>query len=147
MPEHVEEHYSSLTADELLADVLNHYRINVVPHVRDIVQRYESGVENRCAVIEGSALWPEFVEDLARSPSVEAIWLVASDQVLQQRIYSESNYANASPRQKRLIDKFLQRTLTYSDRMNRALEELDLRFVTVGAESPAELTNVLWRPS
>ena len=147
MPAHVEQHYSSLNADELLVDVLNHYKINVVPQVRDIVQRYESGLDDRCVVIEGSALWPEFVEDLARSPSVEAIWFVAGEPVLQQRIYSESDYANASPRQKGLIDMFLQRTLAYGDSMNRALEELDLPFITVDAESSAELASVLWRPS
>ncbi len=145
VPEHVEEHYSTLDVDELLADVLNHYRINVVPQVRDIVHRYESGLANGCAVIEGSALWPEFVEDLVRRPSVEAIWLVASDQVLRHRIHAESNYVNASPRQRHLIDKFLQRTLAYGDRMNRALEELGLR--SIDAESSTELASALWRPS
>lgn len=147
VPPHVEEHYSSLNVDELLADVLNHYEINVIPQVRDLVHRYGSGLEGRCAVIEGSALWPEFVEDLARRPSVEATWLVASDQLLQQRIYSESNYANAGPRDKLLIDRFLQRTLAYSDTMTRALEELDLPSVTVDSESPADLARVLWRPA
>ena len=147
MPEHVKEHYSSLNVEELLVDVLNHYKINVVPQVRDIVHRYESGLANGCAVIEGSALWPEFVEDLVRRPSVEAIWLVASDQVLRERIHAKSNYMNASPRQKHLIDKFLQRTLAYSHRMNRVLEELGLRSITVDTESSAELAGALWQPS
>ena len=143
VPEHVEEHYSSLNADELLVDVLNHYKINVVPQVRGIVQQFESGQRNGCAIIEGSALWPEFVGDLARRPSVAAIWLVTSDRVLQERIYAESDYANADARQKHLIDNFLQRTLLYSDGMKRSLEELGLPSITIDDESPALLLNAL----
>ena len=143
VPPHVEEHYSSLGVDDLLVDVLRHYETNVIPQVRELVHRYESGLEEGCVVIEGSALWPDFVEDFARRPTVRAIWLDASDRLLGQRIYAESNYSAADSNQKRLIDKFLGRTLAYAERMRRVLEERGLSSIVVDGESPTELALAL----
>ena len=143
VPAHVEEHYSSLDVDDLLLDVLDHYGTNVIPRVRDLVQRCESGLVSGGAVIEGSALWPEFVGDLVRRPSVAAIWLITSPQVLQQRIYAESKYATAGARQKHLIDKFLQRTLAYSERMQSDLGRLDFPSIAEDSVSPEQLLDAL----
>ena len=58
VPDHVAEHYLSLSVDELLEDVLRHYRAVVWPKVEAIVA---SRLNDSCEtglVLEGSALWP-----------------------------------------------------------------------------------------
>lgn len=143
VPPHVVEHYSSIEADQLLIDVLGHYERNVVPRVRELVEQYQSGPNPRCAVIEGSALWPEFVVDIAGHPAVRAAWLVADDELLQDRIYKESGYVSADEGQRQLIDRFLERTLVYNEKMVMALKRLGLSSVHVASESPEELAHAL----
>lgn len=42
VPDHVAEHYLTLPVDELIADVLHHYRVNVWPSVETLIRRYHS---------------------------------------------------------------------------------------------------------
>ena len=91
VPDHVADHYLSLSVDELLSDVLRHYRVNVWPKVEEIIASYANDTSSTGVVIEGSAVWPEFVVGL-NPDSVTALWLTASRDVLTQRIYGESLY-------------------------------------------------------
>ena len=90
------EHYLSLSVDELLEDVLRHYRVNVWPKVEQIVASHSHDTSGAGVVLEGSALWPEFVTDL-NFDRVAALWLTASDDVLRQRIHAGSMYGSKSP--------------------------------------------------
>ena len=127
--EHVIEHYQTLSVEELLADVLFHYKTNVLPQVKTLVDSGMSGG----IIVEGSALYPEYVANLVEGNSVRGIWLTASDRLFQNRIYSESNFNNADREQKYLIQKFLNRTLLYNERMKQGVKRLG--FIGVNVEA------------
>ncbi len=134
VPEHVAEHYLSLSVDELLTDVLRHYRVNVWSKVEEIIAT-GAGV-----IVEGSALWPEFVVGLD-ADRVAALWLTASEDVLTQRIYGESLYHSKTGREKMMIDKFIGRTLAYDTLMVEVAKCHGLTIVDVLQSSPDELTD------
>ena len=110
---HIAEHYLSLSIDELIEDVLCHYRVNVWPKVEAIVESHSNETASSGIVLEGSALWPDLVTSLDFDKTV-AVWLTASEDVFRQRIHVESLYSSKSPRERNLIDKFLKRTLAYN---------------------------------
>lgn len=123
--EHVARHYATLPVEELLADVLAHYRRNVLPQVREIVAEQVAAGTTAGLVLEGSALWPEDVAQLDLN-RVGAVWLTASDALLQDRMYAESRYENATAEGRFLIDQFLARTQLYNRRMRESVARLGL---------------------
>lgn len=126
---HVAEHYATLAVDELIADVLRHYR-GMWPGIEQLVAAHASDPARQPLILEGSALWPESVATL-RLPGVGALWLTASDALLQGHIYAGSAYDRAPPEARFLIDKFLARTLRYNELMLRAIERLGLPWLNV----------------
>lgn len=140
VPDHVAEHYLSLSVDELLSDVLRHYRINVWPKVEEIIDSCSNDDSGAGVIVEGSALWPEFVVDLDID-RIAALWLTASEHVLTQRIYEDSQYLSKGPRERMLIEKFLDRTLGYAARMVDVAERHELTLVDVLQSSPEELSD------
>ncbi len=142
IPEYVAEHYKTLSVDALFLDVLLHYEKNVLPQIKTIVYSHISNLSTKCLVLEGSALWPRFVANLVSEKGVKALWLEASDQLLRNRIFSESNFDNVDEAKKHLIQKFLNRTLFYNQRMREELEGLGLIYIDVESVSTAdELSN------
>jgi 2-phosphoglycerate kinase len=105
MPAHVAEHYLSREPDELLADVLLHYRKNVWPRVQHILAHQA----RQGLVLEGSANLPDLAAGLPPH-SAAALWLTAGEDVLKQRIHAAGAYPEQSERGRRLIDRFLART-------------------------------------
>lgn len=134
------DHYLSLSVDELLADVLHHYRANVWPKVEEIVASYPNDDSGTGVILEGSALWPEFVIGMEFN-SVSALWFTASEETLTQRIYEESRYHSKSPRERLMIDKFLERTLAYDALMVEVVRRHGLTLVDVLQSSVEELTH------
>lgn len=92
----VAEHYLTLSVDELIEDVLRHYRANVWPQVMEIVASHVEGSSASGLVLEGSALWPEFATGLDFD-KVGALWLTAHEETFRRRIYSNSRYREKSP--------------------------------------------------
>ena len=89
----VAEHYLNLTVDELMQDVLRHYRDNVWPKVEDL---YSSPIAlgrppfRLLVKLEGSALWPEFATMDIGLRQGGRTWLTADDRkTFRQRIYIE----------------------------------------------------------
>ena len=113
VPDHVAEHYLSLSIDKLIEDVLRHYRTNVWPRIEEIVTRHLNDTSTTGMVLEGSALLPELAMNLDIDKIV-AVWLTASEEVFRQRIQEGSLYCRKSPREQLMIDKFLERTLAYN---------------------------------
>ena len=165
VPDHVAEHYLSLSVCALLEDVLHHYKVNVWPQVEAIVaatatagwrasrpppcegkpshlgaaeDRFQTASKERI-IVEGSALWPEFAATLDVA-NLAAIWLTASDAVFEQRICAASQYRTKSQREKKMVDKFLARTLLYNAQMMDAVRQHGLVSVDVSAASVDELT-------
>ena len=133
VPENVVEYYSTLSVDALFHDVLSHYQKNVLPQVEIIVHSHVYNSSTECLVLEGSALWPSFVADIVEESGVKAIWLTAKEQLFRSRIFSESNFHNASKYEKHLIQKFLARTLRYNVSMKQDVERLG--FMCIDVES------------
>lgn len=139
VPDHVAEHYLSLSVDELIEDVLRHYRVNVWPKVEEIVASHSNDTATTGIVLEGSALWPEFATSLDLDRTA-AVWLTASGEVLSQRIHDGSLHSSKSPREREMIDKFLQRTLAYDALMVEAVRQHGFILVDVLQSDVTELT-------
>ena len=139
VPSHVADHYRLLSVDELLRDVLRHYQ-TMEPRIRDLVHQYADSPSGGL-VLEGSALWPPQVASLANK-SVGAVWLTASDSLLQQRIYATSQFDETTDQDRELIQKFLARTLLYNQQMAQEIRRLGLTSITVEEDtSSSELVS------
>ena len=137
VPDHVAEHYLSLSVDELLADVLRHYKNNVWPIVESLVDVYATDPSKDCLVLEGSALWPDLVAGLDLD-NIAAIWLTANVQFIQRRIYQASRYHQKTTRDRAMIDQFLNRALVFNEQMMEAVKRLGLFYIDVTTASSLE---------
>ena len=133
VPEHVAEHYLSLSVDDLIVDVLRHYR-GMWPAIEAMISSHASDPSTDRLILEGSALWPESAAVLG-CDNVAAIWLTASDDFFRVRIHNQSGFEEASAREKSMIQKFLARTHLYNKRMMDAVERLGLLSLDVEAAS------------
>ena len=139
----VAEHYLCLSVEELIEDVLRHYRVNVWPKVEAIIASHSNDTSTTGIVIEGSALWPEFTTSLDFD-KIGAIWLTASDELFRQLIHNNSQYSSKSHRERRLIDKFLERAIAYNALMVEAVNQHGFTLVEVQRSYAMEITeNVL----
>ena len=134
----VAEHYLCLSVDELMEDVLRHYRANVWPKVEAIVTLHSDDSSTSGLVLEGSALWPEFAKSMDFD-RVGALWLTADEETFRRRIYTNSRYSTKAPRDRRMIDKFLERTIAYNARMVEAVRRRGFTLVDVMESHAAEL--------
>ena len=139
VPDEVAQHYLSLSVDELIEDVLRHYRNNVWPKVEAIIASRSNDPTSGGIVLEGSALWPDFATSLDFD-KIAAVWLTADEKIFRQRIHTESRYDTQSPRERMTIDKFLERTLAYNARMVDAVNRHDFTLVNVQQSNVPELT-------
>lgn len=137
IPKHVADHYQLLSADELIEDVLHHYRKNVWPLIEDIVTSHATDASAEKMVMEGSALLPELVITL-NFDNISTIWLTASNEFLRRRIYTASQYETKSPYEKMLVDKFLERNRLYNDRIIDTVNRLGLVNLDVEDASTAD---------
>ena len=123
----------------MIEDVLHHYKVNVWPQVETIVTEVATDTSKERIIVEGSALWPEFVATLDVA-NLAAVWLTASDAVFEQRIRAASQYRTKSQRERVMVDKFLKRSLLYNAQMMDAIRQHELASVDVNAASVDELT-------
>ncbi len=136
VPEHVAEHYLSLSTEELFADVLRHYK-NLWLDIEAMITLHANDPSTDQLVMEGSALWPEFVAPM-RLEKVAAIWLTASNHLFQSRIYNESNFEETAGRDQKMIQKFLERTHLYNQRMLEAVKQFGLVSIDIETTSSLE---------
>ena len=144
VPEHVAEHYLSLSVEELVEDVLRHYR-EMWPGIEAIIRKHAEQRSAGPLILEGSALWPELVATLDCG-RVGAVWLTASDELFRARIMQMSGFEERSVRERRMVEKFLERTWLYDQQMQKAAERLGLVPLDVEAlSSPGELGDEVLR--
>ncbi len=129
VPAHVADHYLTLSRNELLTDVLRHYA-GLLPAIEDIISRRINDRALKPLFFEGSAHWPYHVADLV-SENVQAVWLTINEHLLTQRIYDSSSFSQSGKKQKRLIQKFLDRSIHYNHQMNEAIQHLGLKSIEV----------------
>ncbi len=137
VPAHVATHYLSLSTEELVADVIRHYTDNVWPLVEKMVTAHVIDPVRECLIMEGSALLPELVVTL-QLDQVATIWLTADDELLARRIYRTSAYATKSTRERRMVDKFLERTQRFNQRIMRDVDRYGLNSINVQDTSSAQ---------
>ncbi len=137
VPTHVAEHYGSLTVDELISSVLDHYQ-RLWPRVEELIAERAAG---RSAggglVLEGSGLWPVQVASLS-VPRTAAVWLTADEAVIRVRIHQAGRYAEATDEERHLMDKFLARTLRYQTLMLDAVDRMGLDLIDAGGGRSVE---------
>lgn len=142
IPKHVADYYQLLSVDELIEDVIHHYRKNVWLLIEDIVTFHATDTSSEKLVMEGSALLPESVITL-NFDNIATIWLTASNEFLRQRIYFASQYETKSPYERMLVDKFLERNGLYNERIIDAVNRLGLISLNVeGASTVNELMSM-----
>ena len=89
--------------------------------------------------MEGSAIWPEFVI-CQHAKRTKSIWLTAPPTQFQARIYRESNYECVSNAERFLIEKFLQRTQLFNEKMMAVVSQKNLISMEVNDTiSPEEM--------
>ena len=142
VPDHVAEHYRTLTPDELLADVLAHYG-RMWPMVRDLIETRVADAAAAPLVLEGSALWPELVAELDLA-EVRAVWLTADDALFDARIRRESRFEDADAAGRLLIESFAARTRLYNAAMLAHVRRLGLPLVeATAAMSPDDVADAV----
>lgn len=124
------EHYLSLSVDELIEDVLRHYKMNVWPLIERIVTSHSTDALSDRVIVEGSALWPESVAGLSLG-NIAAIWLTAGEDTFKRRIHEASDYPGRSARERVMVDQFLKRTVRYNEQMMDAVRRLGLASMSV----------------
>ncbi|MDO1445512.1 hypothetical protein Q0590_04575 [Rhodocytophaga aerolata] len=136
VPIHVQEHYSSLSVELLVADVYAHYE-KLWPTISTII---ESHIQTSTKiVIEGSALLPHQVSNI-QNKKVVAIWLYAGADFLTERIRTASGYHQRVTYEQKLIDKFIARTNKFNRLILKQIGELKLKAISVEEfASPKEL--------
>jgi 2-phosphoglycerate kinase len=148
LQKHVVEYYSSLSIGELTEDMLRHYR-SMELMIESLITAHATDYSAEQLIMEGSALWPEFVSTL-KIDKIAAVWLTASENFFQKRIYDASQIEESTIKEKLMIQKFLERTLNYDKKMMEAINRLGL--VSVNVESTSSLDelakvclNLLWK--
>jgi shikimate kinase len=125
VPPHVVEHYRSLTGEQLVNALLDHYD-RMWPRIEELVTaRPSAGL-----VLEGSGVWPANVVRLT-APYTRAVWLSADEDVLASRMRRASGYDELPDGSRRLVDKFLARSLGYQTRMLALVDHLALNHLDV----------------
>ncbi|MFJ8971420.1 AAA family ATPase [Streptomyces anulatus] len=140
VPPHVAEHYGTLTTDELLASVLDHYE-RLWPRIEELItERARAGAPG--LVLEGSALRPDRVARLT-VPGTAAVWLTADDTVLRDRVRAAGRYEEATDAERHLMDRFLARTVRFQARMLDAVEAHGLDRVDTGGRTVTEVADAV----
>lgn len=121
VPPHVVEHYRDLGAKALIESVLTHYNAMWEPLILPLVQG------DRDLVLEGSALLPARAASVL-SEDVRAIWLVASDDMIERRIKTDSGYASLPKDGQLLVDKFAERAVAFNRIILDEVERLSLPY-------------------
>ncbi|WP_409055422.1 hypothetical protein [Streptomyces sp. SYP-A7185] len=146
LPAHVAEHYGSLTVDELITSVLDHYE-RLWPRIEELITDYAAGRDGDAGlVLEGSALWPVRVAGLA-APRTAAVWLTAEDTVLRARMDASSHPEEATTEERHLVEKFLARTVRYQALMQAVLDGRGLEHIDAPAAPPTNWPTRCSRPS
>ncbi|MFD5721636.1 hypothetical protein [Streptomyces sp. NPDC127036] len=143
VPAHVAEHYGSLTVDELITSVIDHYD-RLWPRIEELITaRAASNRGSPGLVLEGSALWPVRVARL-QVPHAAAVWLTTDDSLVRARVHAAGSYEAAADEERVLMDKFLARTERYQALMIEAIDRLGLaRIDASGGQSAEELADTV----
>ena len=126
---HVAEHYQRLSTSATFEFLLAHHK-NMWPRIKEIILRHVSDPNAGPLVLEGAALRPEFVCELL-SDELKASWLIASDTYISECIQRESSYEHAPTSSRRMIERFIERSLMDNARIVESAKNLSLQCIDV----------------
>lgn len=139
VPQHVAEHYLSLSPEMLLKSVLQHYKHTVWPLVKTIIDSRSATDPVQPLILEGSAVLPEMVAE-RKGRNVTAFYLTASTELLKKRIYHSSQYELKSINEKAMIDSFWERACLFDEYVTCSLQSLDQIALNVSKTSTSDDT-------
>ena len=139
VPAHVLEHYGTLSVDELVESVVEHYR-GLQAQVRELTGLHGLDDSNPGLVLEGSALLPE---QAPRLPSLTTVWLTAEESVLHSRARVSSRYGEATDLDRRLVDQFVARAARYQELIIEAVDRLHLKRIDTSSRDLTEVAETV----
>lgn len=129
--ERVIEHFTSLSPEELVEDLLEFQRRMWSTIERIITHRLTVHSLTRLA-FEGSALLPENTGKV-QGEHAKALCLAASPEFLKRRIHESSGYSTLSTERTHLVDKFIKRNVLLNERYVEMAKSNGVTVVDVGA--------------
>ena len=139
--DHVREHYTTLTVEELIADVVRHYE-SVWPQVLEAISQHVAQPEGGLLVVEGSAVLPHLARGVAQAAET-MVWLTAARPDLESRIHGESSYGQLQMEARLLVDRFLARTIAFDEYIRGECARYGLRLLESGSShGPLESLSV-----
>lgn len=119
---HVADYYATTNTAQLVEDVVRHYE-RLQPHLLSLQTLRQRDKAAPDLVIEGSCVMPR--------AGMNAVWLYVKPDVIADRMYKESAYANLASKGQRLVDAFLDRTLAFQSLLMARSDELGLPLLDV----------------
>lgn len=113
---HVKEYYSCLSSEAIYWFLLAHHE-NMWPMMRQRICAAQSA--RSPLIFEGTALRPEYIGPIL-SREICGVFLYANNDVLQERIRAEAGYHDADAASRRIIDRFIERSLRDNTEMHAA---------------------------
>lgn len=132
VPGHVSDYYLSQQAEELLQDVLK-YRRSMWPTIDHIIANRLNSADADPLIVEGAALLPECVSKI-ESPSVQAVFLTADPELICGRIRSSASYETKEKEERKLIDRFIERSLLFNEHVRRTARLGSVELIDTGVE-------------
>ena len=142
VPSDVVDYFSNFDDLSLLNDVLSHYRDNIWPIVRALVLSRVNNSFDASVVIEGSALLPDLVAEVA-SEAVKPLWLLGDAPLIGRRIREESSFSTRSQTERNLIDTFARRSVAFDTELRLHLGKC--AFPVVHASNAEPISELLQR--
>ncbi|MBO9656902.1 MAG: hypothetical protein J7562_21430 [Agrobacterium tumefaciens] len=127
IPAPVEEYYTRLSAETIHWFLKIHHQ-NIWPLIRTMIDS-RSGTGNP-AIFEGAALRPEFISPLLGCGAA-GVFLHADNDFLLERMRSHARYEDATAGQRRIMDAFIERSLSENTEMLASAREHRIPIVDV----------------
>jgi hypothetical protein len=86
-------------------------------------------------VMEGWSLWPEWVTQL-RLPSVYALWFVAQEETLRERLVQAVEFYRGASDEEAMIRHYLARSFWYNARLKEAVKQFALTSIALPLRAP-----------
>ena len=128
------EYYITRSLDALIADVsLEHQAL--WPAIQRVIHKHATW--GTPIVMEGWSLWPERVIQL-RLPSVQALWLVAQEETLRDRMGKARAFYGGASDEEAMRQQYLARSFWYNTRLQEAVTTFGLPGIVVPLRAPVQ---------
>jgi len=126
------EYYVTRPLEALIADVsLEHQAM--WPAIQRVIHKHATW--GAPIVIEGWSLWPEWVIQL-RLPSVRALWLVAHEETLRDRMGKARAFYGGASDEEAMRQQYLARSFWYNARLKEAVNTFALTSIELPPRAP-----------